>query len=78
MAKGPRPDDIFEFAVAWSAPNYVAKLRASVLRTKSLKRLGHIFDFGTLLIKCSQQHFMRENFTYGSMRGCWRRNQGTD
>ena len=52
MAKGPRPDDIFELAVAWSAPDYVAKLRASVLRTKGLKRLGHIFDFATLRIKC--------------------------
>jgi hypothetical protein len=52
MAKGPRPDDILEFVVAWSAPNYVAKLRATVVRTEGLKRLGHIFDFATLRIKC--------------------------
>jgi hypothetical protein len=48
MAKGPRPDDILEFVVAWSAANYVAKLRVTVLRTEGLKRLGHIFDFATL------------------------------
>jgi len=28
--------------------NYVAKLRAGVLRAKGLKLLGHIFDFATL------------------------------
>jgi hypothetical protein len=55
MAKGPRPDDILEFVVAWSAPNYVAKLRATVVRTEGLKRLGHIFDFATLRIRLSDR-----------------------
>lgn len=51
MAKRSRPDGIFEFAVAWLASNYVAKLRASVLRAKELNSLGHIFDFATLFIR---------------------------
>ena len=48
MAKQSRPDGIFEFAVASSAWNYVAKWRTGVLRAKGLKSLGHIFDFATL------------------------------
>jgi hypothetical protein len=60
------------------ASNYVAKLRADALRAKHLKPLGHILDFATFPVKCCRQHFMRENFTYGSMRGCWRRDHGAD
>jgi hypothetical protein len=59
MAKRSRPDGIFEFAVAWSASNYVAKLRASVLRAKSLKPLGHILDFATLRKSSQQPYLMR-------------------
>jgi len=35
--------------------NYVAKLRASVLRAKRLKPLGHIFDFATFRIRLSEK-----------------------
>ena len=37
------------------APNYVAKLRASALRAKGLKLLGHIFGFTTLSIRLSEK-----------------------
>jgi len=67
MAKRSRPDGILELAVACLASNYVAKPRASELRIKSLKPLGHIFEFATLRIKCSQQHLMREMRLSGSM-----------
>jgi hypothetical protein len=46
-------------------PNYVAKLRVNVLRAKGLKRLGHIFHFATLPVKCSQEHITGENPPYG-------------
>ena len=55
MAKRSRPDGILELAVACLASNYVAKPRASELRIKSLKPLGHIFEFATLRIRLSEK-----------------------
>ena len=55
MAKRSRPDDILKCAVAWSASNYVVKLRASLFRPTELRPVGHIFDFATLRIRLSEK-----------------------
>ena len=51
MAERSRPDGISEFAVAWAASNYVAKLSANVRSAEDLELLGHIFDFATLPVR---------------------------
>jgi hypothetical protein len=59
---------LFPLVIATFRPCF----RASGLRTKSLEPLGHILDFATFRIKCSQPHLMRESRLSESVEGVTR------